>query len=105
MIPPESITRVVDTESNVGRTTCRITVVNTGDRPIQMGSHFHFYETNAALLFERELAWGRRLNIAAVTAVRFEPGQRREVELVEYAGERAVYGFQARVMGPLEKKT
>jgi len=105
MIPGEIITGDGDIELNVGRTTCRVTVVNTGDRPIQVGSHYHFYETNAALQFERELAWGRRLNIAAGTAVRFEPGQRREVELVEYAGERAVYGFQARVMGPLEKKT
>src|SRR3569623_901915 len=105
MIPGEIITGDGDIELNVGRTTCRVMVVNPGDRPIQVGSHYHFYEPNAALQFERELAWGRRLNIAAGTAVRFEPGQRREMELVEYAGERAVYGFQARVMGPLEKKT
>src|SRR3569623_2828823 len=105
MIPGEIITGDGDIELYVGRTTCRVTVFNTGDRPILVGSHYHFYETYAALQFERELAWGRRLNFAAGTAGRFEPGQRREVELVEYAGERAVYGFQARVMGPLEKKT
>src|SRR3569623_226167 len=105
MIPGEIITGDGDIELNVGRTTCRVTVVTPGDRPIQVGSLYLFYETTAALQFERELAWGRRLNIAAGSAVRFEPGQRREVELVEYAGERAVYGFQARVMGPLEKKT
>src|SRR3569623_1066008 len=105
MIPGEIITGDGDIELNVGRTTCRDTVVNTGDRPIQVGSQYHIYETIAALQFECELAWGRRRNIAVGTAVRFEPGQRREVELVEYAGERAVYGFQARVMGPVEKKT
>ena len=104
MIPGEIITCEGDIKLNVGRATCRVTVVNTGDRPIQVGSHYHFYETNAALQFERAQAWGKRLNIAAGTAVRFEPGQRREVELVDYAGERAVYGFQARVMGPLEKQ-
>ena len=105
MIPGEIIVADGDIALNLGRATQRLTVTNTGDRPIQVGSHYHFYETNAALQFERELAWGKRLNIAAGTAVRFEPGQRREVELVEYAGERVVYGFQARVTGPLEKKT
>src|SRR3569832_1204598 len=100
MIPGEIITGDGDIELNVGRATCRVTVVNTGDRPIQVGSHYHFFETNTALQFERALAWGKQLNIAAGTAVRFEPGQRREVELVDYAGERAVYGFQARVGGP-----
>src|SRR3569623_41585 len=82
MIPGEIITGDGDIELNVGRATCRVMVVNTGDRPIQVGSHYHFFETNTALQFERELAWGKRLNIAAGTAVRFEPGQRREVKLV-----------------------
>ena len=86
---------------NAGRDTRRITVANTGDRPIQVGSHYHFFETNAALQFERAQARGYRLNIAAGTAVRFEPGQQREVELVALAGERVVYGFQGKIMGPL----
>ena len=105
VIPGEIVTADGDIELNVGRATLRVVVVNTGDRPIQVGSHYHFYETNSALHFERQQAWGKRLNIAAGTAVRFEPGQRREVELVEYAGERRVYGFQGKVMGALEKKT
>src|SRR3569623_2993016 len=99
MIPGEIITGDGDIELNVGRTTCRVTVVNTGDRPIQVGSHYHFYETNAALQFERELAWGRRLNIAAGAAVRLEPGQRREVEHVEKTGENAVYRNKKHVIG------
>jgi urease subunit beta len=86
---------------NAGRKTARVAVTNTGDRPIQVGSHYHFYETNAALRFERESARGYRLDIPAGTAVRFEPGQEREVDLVEYGGDRLVYGFQARVMGKL----
>jgi urease subunit beta len=86
---------------NEGRDTRRITVANRGDRPIQVGSHYHFYETNNALQFDRELARGYRLNIAAGTAVRFEPGQQRDVELVALAGERTVYGFQGKIMGPL----
>jgi urease subunit beta len=77
----------------------RVKVANTGDRPIQVGSHYHFFETNAALRFDRDQARGYRLNIAAGTAVRFEPGQEREVELVAYAGDRVVYGFNARVTG------
>src|SRR3569833_2434116 len=105
MIPGVFITGDGDIELNVGRAPCRVTVVNTDDRTIQVGSQYHIFETNAALHFVRELAWGNRLNIAAGTAVRFEPGQRREVELVEYAGERRVYGFQGKVMGALEKKT
>jgi urease subunit beta len=88
-------------ELNAGRQTRSITVANTGDRPIQVGSHYHFYETNRALEFARESARGFRLNIAAGTAVRFEPGQTREVELVELAGDRIVYGFQGRIMGSL----
>jgi urease subunit gamma/beta len=87
---------------NVGRATVRIEVANTGDRPIQVGSHYHFYETNPALKFEREKARGFRLNIAAGTAVRFEPGQVRTVDLVALAGERVVQGFRGEVMGPLD---
>jgi urease subunit beta len=101
MIPGEVITMDGELTLNAGRDTRRITVANTGDRPIQVGSHYHFYETNGALQFERERARGYRLNIAAGTAVRFEPGQQREVELVALAGERMVYGFQGKIMGPL----
>jgi len=91
-----------DIELNAGRETRSLSVANTGDRPIQVGSHYHFYETNPALAFDREQARGFRLNIPAGTAVRFEPGQTRQVELVAYAGERKVYGFNAQVMGSLE---
>jgi urease subunit beta len=101
MIPGEIIAAEGELLLNAGRETCRITVANSGDRPIQVGSHYHFYETNAALQFERERARGFRLNIAAGTAVRFEPGQQREVELVALSGDRIVYGFQGRIMGPL----
>lgn len=104
MIPGEIVTVAGELELNAGRPTVRLTVANTGDRPIQVGSHYHFAETNPALRFDRALARGRRLDIPAGTAVRFEPGQEREVELVEYAGARAVYGFRAEVMGPLENK-
>ncbi|MBN8430190.1 urease subunit beta [Microbulbifer salipaludis] len=91
-----------DIELNPGRETRRLRVENTGDRPIQVGSHYHFYETNPALRFERAQARGFHLNIASGTAVRFEPGQGREVELVAYAGRREVYGFRGAVMGPLD---
>ncbi len=101
MIPGEIITQTDEIVLNAGRKILRLKVANGGDRPIQVGSHYHFYETNNALLFERESARGFRLNIPAGTAVRFEPGQTREVELVEYAGLRRVYGFQGRIMGPL----
>ena len=101
MIPGEVIVPDGELTLNAGRETRRITVANTGDRPIQVGSHYHFYETNSALQFDRERARGFRLNIAAGTAVRFEPGQQRDVELVALAGERVVYGFQGRIMGPL----
>jgi urease subunit beta len=101
MIPGEMITAAGEVELNAGRATLTLTVANTGDRPIQVGSHYHFCETNAALSFDREATRGMRLNIAAGTAVRFEPGQTRTVELVAYAGERKVYGFQAKVMGAL----
>ena len=104
MIPGEIIVASGDIELNAGRRVLHISVANTGDRPIQVGSHYHFYEINSALSFEREKAYGYRLNIAAGTAVRFEPGQIREVGLVEYAGDRRVYGFNAQVMGPLEDK-
>ena len=101
MIPGEIITPPGELTLNAGRETRRITVANTGDRPIQVGSHYHFYETNRSLEFERERARGFRLNIAAGTAVRFEPGQQREVELVALDGERIVHGFQGRIAGPL----
>ncbi|RJG01969.1 urease subunit beta [Noviherbaspirillum sedimenti] len=103
MIPGEMLIEDGDIELNVGRQTTTVKVANSGDRPIQVGSHFHFYETNPALLFERKLAYGMRLNIAAGTAVRFEPGQDRTVELVALAGERKVYGFNGKVMGALRK--
>jgi urease subunit beta len=101
MIPGEMQIQPGEIELNVGRATLVLEVANTGDRPIQVGSHYHFYETNAALAFDREQARGMRLNIAAGTAVRFEPGQTRTVELVAYAGARKVYGFQARIQGAL----
>ena len=93
-----------DIEINAGRKTLEIQVSNNGDRPIQIGSHYHFYEANSALMFEREPTRGYRLNIPAGTAVRFEPGQSRTVELTEFVGKREVYGFQGRVMGSLDKK-
>ncbi len=101
MIPGELLVDDGEIELNAGRATVTLTVANTGDRPVQVGSHFHFYEVNDALAFEREAARGFRLNIAAGTAVRFEPGQERTVELVALAGARHVYGFNGRVMGPL----
>jgi urease subunit beta len=101
MIPGEILTAEGELQLNAGRETRTLTVANTGDRPIQVGSHYHFYETNSSLQFERERSRGFRLNIAAGTAIRFEPGQLREVELVALAGDRIVYGFQGRIMGPL----
>jgi len=105
MIPGEIIPRSGDIEINAGRDTVKVMVANTGDRPVQVGSHYHFFETNTALEFDRDAARGMRLNIAAGTAIRFEPGQSREVELVPYVGERKVYGFNGLVMGPLEGKS
>ena len=102
MIPGEILAAPGDIELNAGRSTLKVTVANTGDRPIQVGSHYHFFETNSALQFDRQATRGCRLNIPAGTAVRFEPGQTREVELVAYAGDRQVYGFNAKVMGPLD---
>ena len=104
MIPGEIIVEAGEIELNAERETLNITVANSGDRPIQVGSHYHFYETNKALEFDREAARGFRLNIPAGTAVRFEPGQTREVELVAYDGDRKVYGFNAKVMGQLEEQ-
>ncbi|MCP8687099.1 urease subunit beta [Marinobacterium sedimentorum] len=101
MIPGEMIVQSGDIELNAGRPVVTLKVANTGDRPIQIGSHYHFYEVNDALQFDRDQARGFRLNIAAGTAVRFEPGQSRTVELVSYAGDRKVYGFQGKVMGDL----
>ena len=89
-------------ELNAGRTTIKLTIANTGDRPIQVGSHYHFSETNACLQFDRTAALGFRLNIPAGTAVRFEPGQTRDVELVQYAGSQSIYGFRGQVMGRLQ---
>ena len=105
MIPGELLVGDGDIEQNAGRVTIVLTVANAGDRPIQVGSHYHFAETNAALRFDRDRARGFRLNVAAGTAVRFEPGQERSVELVALAGERVVYGFAGAVMGPLDALT
>ena len=105
MIPGEYAIREGRLTLNEGRKKVTLTVANLGDRPIQVGSHYHFYETNSGLEFDREAARGFRLNIPAGTAVRFEPGQSREVELVAYTGSRNVYGFNGKIMGPLEKKS
>ncbi|MGB3918756.1 urease subunit beta [Thiothrix litoralis] len=101
MIPGQLFPADGDIELNAGRETVTLTVANTGDRPIQVGSHYHFFETNDALAFERAKTRGFRLNIPAGTAVRFEPGQTRDVELVALAGTREVYGFQGKIMGKL----
>jgi urease subunit beta len=102
MIPGEMFIEDGEITLNAGRETVTLTVANAGDRPIQVGSHYHFFETNPALQFERAKARGMRLDIAAGTAVRFEPGQTREVRLVPYAGMRSVYGFRQEVMGKLD---
>jgi len=102
MIPGEIIPADGKITLNEGRETTDLKITNTGDRPIQVGSHYHFYETNEALDFDRKAARGKRLDIPAGTAVRFEPGQTRDVALVEYAGDRKVYGFNAKVQGKLE---
>ena len=102
MIPGEIMPAAGDIELNAGRAAIEIEVAHTGDRPVQVGSHYHFAETNPLLRFDRIAARGRRLDIAAGTAVRFEPGQSREVELVALAGDRIVYGFNGKVMGPLD---
>jgi len=102
MIPGELFPADGDIELNTGRSTVKVVVANSGDRPIQVGSHYHFYETNPALQFDRQIALGFRLDIPAGTAVRFEPGQQRDVQLVTFAGKREVYGFRGDVMGALE---
>lgn len=102
MIPGEVLTRPGEIELNADQPRTTLNVANTGDRPIQVGSHYHFAETNPALSFDRAAARGHRLDIAAGTAVRFEPGQTREVTLVPYRGKRAVYGFRGAVMGALD---
>ena len=102
MIPGEIMVADGDIELNVGRDAFALVVENTGDRPVQVGSHYHFYETNEALSFDREKAKGCRLDIPAGTAVRFEPGQSREVMLIPYVGDRAVHGFNAKINGKLE---
>ena len=101
MIPGELLTDGPDLAINVGRRTVTLVIENSGDRPIQVGSHYHFAETNPALKFDRAAARGMRLNIASGTAVRFEPGQQRTVELVDFGGDRKVYGFRGAVQGPL----
>ncbi|GLS26691.1 urease subunit beta [Marinibactrum halimedae] len=101
MIPGEIICASEDVEINADRMTCSVEVANQGDRPIQVGSHYHFYETNPALRFDRSSALGMRLNIPAGTAIRFEPGQIRTVELVAFSGKRKIYGFRGDVMGTL----
>ena len=103
MIPGEMNVAAGDLELNEGRKTVTVKVTNSGDRPIQVGSHYHFFETNEALKFDRKAAYGFRLNIAAGTAVRFEPGQTRTVELVLVSGNRKIYGFAGKVMGALKK--
>ena len=102
MIPGEYILAKGDIECNVGRATVKLTVVNMGDRPVQIGSHFHFFEVNRQMKFERPLAYGMRLNIAAGTAVRFEPGEEKDIELVEFAGNKTIVGFNNLVDGALD---
>jgi len=102
MIPGELIAMSGDIEINTDRKSVTITVANTGDRPIQVGSHYHFYETNTALEFDRDQTLGMRLDIAAGTAVRFEPGQQRTIDLIEISGSKTIYGFNAKVMGKVE---
>src|SRR4051794_4568330 len=104
MVPGEYILKPADIECNAGRATVAIAVVNTGDRPIQVGSHFHFFEVNKQMAFPREKAFGMRLNIAAGTAVRFEPGEEKEVELVSFGGKRRVYGFSNLTKGDSTSK-
>lgn len=104
MIPGEIITADGDLELNIGRETIKVVVANSGDRPVQVGSHYHFFETNPALQFDRAVTLGFRPDIPAGTAVRFEPGQQREVQLVAFAGLKRIYGFRQEIMGALEEK-
>ena len=101
MIPGEILTADEDIILNANKNAVRILVANTGDRPVQVGSHYHFYESNPALEFDRESTFGMRLDIAAGTAVRFEPGQEREIQLIPYSGNRLVFGFNQKIMGKL----
>ena len=103
MIPGEYFLAAEGIECNAGRPVTKVKVTNGGDRPVQVGSHYHFYEVNSGLAFDRDAAKGKRLNIAAGTAVRFEPGQTRTVELVQVSGDRKIYGFAGKVMGKLKK--
>jgi urease subunit beta len=103
MIPGQYILKEEDIICNAGRTASKLTVINTGDRPVQVGSHFHFYEVNEALQFNREEGFGKRLNIPAGASVRFEPGDEKVVELVDFAGEKRVYGFNNKVDGSVER--
>ncbi len=103
MEPGQYYLKKEDIIINAGKTVTKVLVINTGDRPVQIGSHFHFYEVNEALQFTREDAYGQRLNIPAGASVRFEPGDEKEIELIEYAGERRVYGFNNKVDGALDK--
>ncbi|MGX9134233.1 urease subunit beta [Rummeliibacillus sp. JY-2-4R] len=105
MIPGQLFLKEEDIICNADRQAIKLTAINTGDRPVQVGSHFHFYEVNEALQFNREEAFGKRLNIPAGAAVRFEPGDEKEVELIDYAGERRVYGFNNKVDGSVEKES
>ncbi|MEH7383708.1 urease subunit beta [Bacillus sp. JJ1533] len=104
MQPGQLFLKEEDIICNAGREASKLSVTNTGDRPVQVGSHFHFYEVNEALQFDRDQAYGKRLNIPAGAAVRFEPGDEKEIELIDYAGERRVYGFNNKVDGSLEKR-
>jgi urease beta subunit len=104
MIPGEYILKKDDIIANEGRDTVKVAVVNTGDRPVQIGSHFHFFEVNKQMEFDREKAFGMRLNIAAGTAVRFEPGEEKEVELVEFGGDKKIFGFNDLVNGSVKEK-
>jgi urease subunit beta len=104
MIPGEYILRKEDIIANDGRNMTKVVVVNTGDRPVQIGSHFHFFEVNKQMEFDREKSFGMRLNIAAGTAVRFEPGEEKEVELVEFGGNKKIFGFNDLVNGPVKEK-
>ncbi len=104
MIPGEYVLQEEEIICNKNKEKISVTVINTGDRPIQVGSHFHFYEVNEGLAFNREEAYGKRLNVPAGAAVRFEPGDKKEIELIDYAGERRVYGFNNKVDGPLESE-
>ncbi|TEW56813.1 urease subunit beta [Psychromonas sp. RZ22] len=105
MIPGEIKTDSGDRKLNVGREQLKVTVANSGDRPIQIGSHYHFYEVNSALIFDREITKGYRLDITSSTAVRFEPGQKREVTLIPYRGHRRVFGFRGDIQGDLQNET